>query len=116
MRCNAAGCSSQHLTAAASVEGEGKWADGPEDGGSARAAAARCCAELAGNGDAHAALVETGLADALAEQGAELVSTARAVNASLLALDRSNLSNEWLRLLRSASLGGASSQRENVPS
>ena len=54
-------------------QGEDRWSEGPEDGGTARTAAARCAAELAGDGATHAALVESGLAEMLAIKAAELV-------------------------------------------
>jgi len=54
-------------------QGEDRWSEGPEDGGTARTAAARCASELAGDGAAHLALVESGLAEALAVKAAELV-------------------------------------------
>ncbi len=54
-------------------QGEDRWSEGPEDGGTARTAAARCAAELAGDGAVHLALVESGLAEALAVKAAELV-------------------------------------------
>lgn len=56
------------------LQGEGEWADGPEEGGVARCYGARCCAELAGDGGMHQALLESGLADALAERAAAMVS------------------------------------------
>ena len=55
------------------LQGEDRWSEGPEDGGTARTAAARCASELAGDGAAHLALVESGLAEALALKAAELV-------------------------------------------
>ena len=55
------------------AQGEGAWEEGPEDGGAARCYAARCCAELAGDGAMHQPLLQSGLADALAERAAALV-------------------------------------------
>lgn len=64
------------------MQGEGEWAEGPEEGGVARCYAARCCAELAGDGGMHQALLKSGLADALAERAAALVSLGLRVQVS----------------------------------
>lgn len=56
-----------------SVQAEGAWADGPEEGGTARSFAARCCAELSGDAKMHPVLQKAGLADALATQSSIMV-------------------------------------------
>ncbi len=56
-----------------SLQARGGWEDGPEEGGIARAQAARALAELAAEPRLHALLVDSGAAAALASQGAEMV-------------------------------------------
>lgn len=55
------------------VQSEGGWENGPEEGGIARASAARALAELCAAPELHGTISKTGAAQALAEHGAEAV-------------------------------------------
>ncbi|CAK0781468.1 hypothetical protein CVIRNUC_005381 [Coccomyxa viridis] len=53
------------------LKSEGGWENGPEEGGIARASAARALAELCAAPELHGTISKTGAAQALAEHGAE---------------------------------------------
>ena len=55
------------------MQSEGGWENGPEEGGIARASAARALAELCAAPELHGTISKTGAAQALAEHGAEAV-------------------------------------------
>ena len=55
------------------MQSEGGWENGPEEGGIARAFAARALAELCAAPELHGTLSMCGAAKALAEHGAEAV-------------------------------------------
>lgn len=58
------------------LQSEGGWESGPEEGGIARAFAARALAELCAAPELHGTISRSGAAKALAEHGAEAVSAA----------------------------------------
>ena len=55
------------------MQSEGGWENGPEEGGIARASAARALAELCAAPELHGTISKCGAAKALAEHGAEAV-------------------------------------------
>lgn len=66
-------CGPSWETVHALLQGQGKWAAGPEEGGLARAHAARALAELCAEPGLHKLLHSSGAVSVLAHHTAELV-------------------------------------------